>query len=80
MGCGCGTSQKGGTAIVDKVRMKGMADELMPTAYELACVQCNESFIMETYVATCPNCEMVYGVTPCSASDVTNIKPAAIRY
>lgn len=80
MACGCGTPQKGGTAIVDKVRSKGMADQLMPTAYELTCQECDGTFTMATYVAQCPNCQMVYGVTPCSADDSQNIKAATINY
>lgn len=80
MACGCGTPQKGGTAIVDKVRGKGMADSLMPQAYILTCSACTATFTMSTYVDKCPNCEMVYGVTPCSAGDVNNIKPAEINY
>lgn len=80
MACGCGTPQKGGTAIVDKVRLKGMADALMPEAHDLTCEACQGTFTMTTYVATCPNCQMVYGVTPCSADNRANIKAAAVNY
>lgn len=80
MACGCGTSAKNGQAIVDKVRSKGMADMPMPTAHELTCTACNTAFTMVNYVDTCPNCQMVYGVTPCSAADAANIKPAAVNY
>ncbi|MGL4971982.1 MAG: hypothetical protein ACRC6H_02460 [Culicoidibacterales bacterium] len=80
MACGCGTPQKGGKAIVDKVRLKGMDAAQMPKAHELTCQACATEFTMVTYVDQCPNCQMVYGVTPCSADQVENIKPAAVNY
>jgi hypothetical protein len=78
MSCSC-SSLKDGKAIVDHVKSKGKQDNPPKVAHEIAC-ECGERFTMETVVTNCPNCEMTYGVTPCSSADENNIKPAGIKY
>lgn len=79
MSCGCGTHNKDGKAIVDRVREKGKAIMNLSFTHTITC-SCGEDFIMKTFVDSCPNCKMTYGVTPCSQSDKSNIKAAGINY
>lgn len=79
MSCGCGTHNKSGVEIVDRVREKGKADEKLTTPQLITC-SCGTEFLMETFVSVCPNCKMTYGVTPCTQDDKEKIKPAGINY
>lgn len=79
MSCGCGTNKKDGKAVVDKVREVGRADMLLNTPHTINC-SCGTDFLMETCVSSCPNCNMTYGVTPCSQDDVANVQAAGINY
>lgn len=79
MSCGCGTKNKDGKAIVDKVREIGKADMKLDNPKEITC-SCGEKFLMETFVSVCPNCQMTYGVTPCSQESIEYIKAAGINY
>lgn len=78
-GCGCGTNHNDGRSVVERVRQKGISNNLMDQAYELRC-SCGEVFTMKTFEAKCPACGMVYGVTPCSQDDANNIKEAGINF
>ncbi len=77
MSCNCSTSTAKET--VDKVRRKGISEALLPIQHQITC-ECGETFTMKTYEAKCPSCNMVYGVTPCSADSVENVKAAGINY
>ena len=79
MSCGCGTNTKDGKAIVDRLREKGKANLKLTTPYPIKC-SCGEECVLETFVTVCPNCKMTYGITPCSQSDINNIKLAGINY
>jgi len=35
---------------------------------------------MENHEVKCPSCGMVYGVTPCSADEISNVQAAGINY
>ncbi|GAB6169850.1 hypothetical protein JCM1393_23100 [Clostridium carnis] len=79
MSCGCSTLGNAGKSIVDLVRSKGKADLPLKNEYKINC-SCGDFFTMKTLVDKCPNCKMTYGVTPCSQSDINNIKAAGINY
>lgn len=77
---GCTGSFEGGRLVVDKIRMMGFNTREMPEAYLLTCVECGEEFRMTHLETKCPNCNMVYGVTPCSVNYPDRIKAAEIDY
>jgi len=76
---GCAPDLNDGKAIVNKVRQVGVKDGVLEVAHEVEC-ECQTVFQMEHFETHCPNCGMVYGVTPCSSHDKKNIKPAGIGY
>ena len=77
---GCTGSFTNGKQIVDKVRMMGFAQQYLPVHLNIKCENCESLFEMTTFEDKCPNCNMVYGVTPCHAFDPDNIIPAGINY
>ncbi|WP_026960248.1 hypothetical protein [Aliagarivorans taiwanensis] len=79
MSCGCGTDHSDGKAIIDRLRVKGLADKPMKQSYQINC-ECQSEFTMTTFSASCPQCGMVFGVTPCSQHALENIKPAGVNY
>lgn len=81
MSCGCGSIDKNdGKNVVDLIRSKGKDNFPLRNTHDIECVNCKENFTMKTHVDKCPNCNMVYGVTPCSSHDKNNIKTADINY
>lgn len=77
---GCAGSFQTGMQVVDKVRMMGFAAQPMPMPMDITCENCNTEFTMELFEGKCPECNMVYGVTPCHAFDPANIMAAGIDY
>lgn len=77
---GCSGSFNNGKEIVDKVRMMGFAAQCMPVPLTIKCVECEETFEMDTFEDKCPHCGMVYGVTPCHAFDPDNVMAAGKEY
>lgn len=77
---GCNGSFEGGRLVVDKIRMMGFNTRPMPEVHTLECVECGEDFQMTHMESKCPNCNMVYGVTPCSVNYPERIKAAEINY
>ncbi len=75
----CGCEFKDRQAVADKVRMKGFADREMPQPATINC-SCGKSYTKTKLVDNCPNCQMTYAVTPCSADDHKYIVPAGINY
>ena len=73
------TEFENGQAVADKVRMKGFADKEMPTPATINC-SCGETYTKLKLVDQCPNCNMTYAVTPCSADDHQYIVPAGLNY
>ena len=69
---------RNGKQIVDKLRMMGFSDGLMPAPAEFDC-EWEWSLLWKLFEFKCPSCGMVYGVT-CHAFDVENIKPAGKDY
>ncbi|WP_373600896.1 hypothetical protein [Paraclostridium bifermentans] len=81
MSCGCANTDKNdGKQVVDLVRSKDKGDFPLRSPHNLTCINCNENFTMTTHVDKCPNCNMTYGVTPCSSMNKENIKAAGINY
>ncbi|WP_277058139.1 hypothetical protein [Trichlorobacter lovleyi] len=77
---GCDGSFGGGAGVVDKLRMMGYSGMAMPVETRLVCEGCGTSFQMKTMEDRCPQCGMVYGVTPCHAHDPHSIQAAGIGY
>lgn len=77
---GCMGSFENGKQVVDKIRMMGFNNQYMPMPLTIKCSNCGNEFEMETFEAKCPECRMVYGVTPCHAFDPSNIQAAGIDY
>ena len=76
---GCAPDLNNGKAIVNKVRQVGVGPGLLETPHFVEC-ECGETFPMTHFEESCPSCNMTYGVTPCSAHDKNNIRPAGIGY
>ena len=76
---GCSGSFEDGKQVVNKLRMMGFSSGAMPIPATFTC-ECGEELYMDTFEYKCPKCSMVYGVTPCHAFDVENIKSAGIDY
>ncbi|MEA2097386.1 MAG: hypothetical protein U9P73_11950 [Candidatus Cloacimonadota bacterium] len=77
---GCAGSFENGKQVVDKVRQMGFSEQPMPMPLDIDCVECENTFEMETFESKCPHCEMVYGVVPCHAFDPANVQAAGIEY
>jgi Zn finger protein HypA/HybF involved in hydrogenase expression len=77
---GCSGQFQNGQQVADKVRMMGYDTVALTVPLTLACVQCQQPFSMETMVTQCPECRMVYAVTPCHADSVAHVRPAGIDY
>lgn len=79
MSQGCEGSLGQGQQVIDLVRAKGYSDTKMDSAFEIDC-ECGEKFKMETFEAKCPKCGTVYGVTPCHADNIENVRSAGKDY
>ncbi len=77
---GCMGAFGSGKQMVDKIRAMGFNEQYMPMPFTIHCSNCESDFTMETFESMCPNCRMVFGVTPCHAFDMANIMPAGIDY
>jgi len=77
---GCAGSFVNGMQVVDKIRMMGFAKVDMPMPMTINCGNCGQEFLMEQYEGHCPDCDMVYGVTPCHAFDPANVMAAGVGY
>ena len=77
---GCSGSFENGKEVADKVRMMGFDIQMMPMPLNIKCENCENDFEMATFEGKCPDCNMVYAVTPCHAFDPANVKPAGIDY
>lgn len=80
MHSGCSGSFENGKQVVDKIRMMGFASQPMPMPLVIECEACNKTFEMNNFEDKCPNCGMVYGVTPCHAFDSSNVMAAGKDY
>ncbi len=76
----CSGTFQNGKDVVDKVRMMGFASQPMPMPLPIKCENCQKEFEMQTFEDSCPECKMVYAVTPCHAFDPANVMAAGIEY
>ncbi len=72
---GCLGNFSSGKEVLNKVRSMGFSTGLMPIPLEINC-DCGHTFEMTTFESICPNCDMVYAVTPCHAFDAENVMKA----
>lgn len=77
---GCSGSFENGKQIADKVRQMGFDQQQMPIAFDLKCENCGTDFSMDFFLTSCPECRMVYAVTPCHAFDPANVMAAGQDY
>lgn len=77
---GCIGTFTNGKMVVDKVRQMGFDKQFMLVPFEIVCSECGNTFTMECFESHCPNCGMVYAVTPCHSYDPANIMAAGIGY
>lgn len=77
---GCSGHHESGKEIVDKIRMMGFNTTPVTYPINIHCSNCDADFDMTYMESKCPDCNMVYGVTPCSAHDPNAVKPAGIDY
>ncbi len=80
MHTGCSGSFENGKMVVDKLRMMGFTEMVMPMTIMIKCVECDNEFEMTHLETKCPHCGMVYGITPCGTSDPSKIMPAGKDY
>ena len=76
---GCSGTFTNGKQVVDKVRMMGFSEGALPMPLDIEC-SCGTTFQMDYFEDKCPNCGMVYGVTPCSSHDPSKVQAAGIDY
>ena len=77
---GCTGEYESGKEIVDKIRMMGFNTAPLPSPLEITCSHCSADFEMDFMETQCPDCGMVYGVTPCHSHSAEFIKAAGIGY
>ncbi len=77
---GCSGTFENGHEVVDKVRMMGFAEQMMPVPLPINCHNCNKSFEMENFEAHCPECGWVHAVTPCHAFDPASVASTKAGY
>ncbi len=76
----CSSYFENGKEIVDKVRMMGFSNLPTSVPLEITCANCEAGFLMMTMESVCPECNMVFAVTPCHSSSAENVMPAGIGY
>jgi len=69
-----------GKLIAGKVRKMGFDTMVIPVPLEIHCSNCDGAFQMKTMITACPECRMVYAVTPCKADAAGNVMAAGIDY
>ena len=80
MHSGCSGQFQNGQQVADKVRMMGYDTVPLTVPLNMQCVQCQQGFAMVTMITECPECRMVYAVTPCHAHSAQHVQPAGIGY
>jgi len=76
---GCSGNFESGKQVVDKLRAMGFSSGQMAIPLEIKCGECGETFLMETFEASC-SCGTVYGVTPCHAFSAEHVQAAGKNY
>ena len=77
---GCSGAFESGKQIVDKIRMMGFNSAPLAAPLEIDCSNCHTHFQMEMMESKCPDCGMVYAVTPCHSHSSEFAKAAGVNY
>lgn len=77
---GCAGPGIDGQQVVQKIRLMGFNQQMLPAPLNLECKGCNKEFTMTHFETACPECGMVHGVTPCSADNPANVKAAGVGF
>lgn len=77
---GCAGNFADGKQILEKIRMMGFSGMSVPVPLEISCSECGNLFEMYTMEASCPNCSMIYAVTPCHSNSAKNVMPAGFGF
>ncbi len=77
---GCSGAYESGKQIVDKIRMMGFNTNPLAASLEINCTNCDTVFQMEFMESACPDCGMIYGVTPCHSHSSEFVKAAGVDY
>jgi hypothetical protein len=77
---GCSGQFADGKQILEKIRMMGFSGMSVVEPLEISCTGCGSVFEMFTMEAACPNCRMVYAVTPCHSNSAKNVMPAGFEF
>lgn len=59
-------------AVIDKIREMGFEARETEAIHAIECT-CGAHFEMQTCLVHCPECQQVYGVTPCHSTDSSHI-------
>lgn len=70
MSCNC--TFKTDIEVINQIKEKGFDDLELATKHQINCA-CNQEFIMDKCLVVCPNCQSIYGVTPCKQADIENV-------
>ncbi|MFO7831137.1 MAG: hypothetical protein R6V18_04025 [Desulfuromonadaceae bacterium] len=70
---GCNGNFSNGADIVRKLRVMGFSGQTVPGTLHITCEGCDIVFEMQTFESTCPECGLIYGVTPCHAHDTAAV-------
>lgn len=77
---GCSGQFQSGKDIVDKIRMMGFNANPLGVPLDITCTHCSTAFQMARMESSCPDCGMVYGVTPCHSNSAEFVQAAGINY
>ncbi|MCD6525870.1 MAG: hypothetical protein J7K75_02620 [Desulfuromonas sp.] len=76
---GCAGNFNSGLDILNKIRTMNFNNQPMPAVMTIRCENCDGRFQMENFEGQCPDCGMVYAVTPCHAGDPSAVRAAGIN-
>ena len=54
--------------VIRTVIEKGFENDLLQNPFPIKC-DCGNQLMMETFISVCPECECVYGLTPCHQNE-----------
>lgn len=73
---GCNGNFASGADIIRKLRIMGFDTQSLPAELSITCEGCKHVFTMQTFASLCPQCGLIYGVTPCHAHDPNAVQCA----
>ena len=75
----CAGNFESGQDVLNKIRSMGFNTQPMPASLAMKCENCQVAFQMDTFEGQCPDCGMVYAVTPCHVGDPAAVRAAGIN-